>query len=57
MKKYLIVWETDYCEYYPEITGEEIIEASSEEEAERKFADLKIPKAIIFNITEVTEQC
>lgn len=53
MKKYLIYWGTDYCEDYPERTGVDEIEAETEEEAEKKFYDLKIPKAIAYRITKI----
>ena len=53
MKKYLIFWETDYCDDFPENMGETEIEALSEEEAEIKFNALKIPKAIAYRITEI----
>lgn len=52
MKKYIIFWGTDYCDDFPERTGEIVIEANSKEEAEEKFYELKKPKAIIYNITE-----
>lgn len=53
MKKYLIYWGTDYCEDYPERTGIDEIEAETEEEAEKKFYDRKIPKAIAYRIIEI----
>ena len=52
MKKYLIEWETDYCEDFPEKSGECVIEAESEEEAAQKFYKNSVSKAIIFNIQE-----
>ena len=52
MKEYLIEWETDFCEDFPEKTGVCAIKANSEEEAAEAFRALKITKAIIMNITE-----
>lgn len=52
MKKYLIEWETDFCEDFPERQGESIIEAENEEEAAKKF---NVFHAVIFNIREVKE--
>lgn len=57
MRKYLIYWGTDYCDNFTERTGIEEIEAETEEEAEKKFSDLKIPKAIIYRIEKETESC
>lgn len=53
MKQFLIEWETDYCENYPERTGEYIIEAENEEEAAKKFNLISFSKAVIINISEV----
>lgn len=52
MKKYIIFWGTDYCDIFTERSGETCIEAESEEEAIKKFYDLKIPKANIFEVVE-----
>ena len=52
MKKYLIEWETDFCDNFPERSGECVVEAETEKEAAEKFYDLKIPKSIIMNIQE-----
>ena len=53
MKKFLIEWETDYCDSFPEQWGQEIIEAENEDEAIQKFNDLKIRKACIGFVGEV----
>ena len=50
MKKYLIEWETDYCEDYREQFGNLIVEAENEEEAAKQFHG---SHAIITNIREV----
>ena len=42
MKKFLIEWETDFCDNFPERMGEHVIEAENENEAIRKFNALKI---------------
>ena len=52
MKKYLIFWETDYCDNFPEKSGDCVIEARSEDEAIKIFYGLKIPKASIIEIQE-----
>lgn len=52
MKKYLIEWETDYCDAFPERSGEYPIEADSEEEAAKKFYEMSSSKAIIIGIHE-----
>ena len=52
MKKFLIEWETDYCDDFPERRGEYIIEAENEEEAAKKFNLMSFKKAVIINITE-----
>lgn len=52
MKKYIITWETDYCDNFPERSGETPIEAESEKEAIEKFKELKIPKANILDVSE-----
>lgn len=53
MKKYIIFWETDYCDNFPERMGEIEIEANSEEEAKEKFYQTKPTRAIIYRIQEV----
>ena len=55
MKKYIIFWETDFCDNFPERMGDVEIEADSEDEAIKKFNELKIQKAIIHRIDEVTK--
>ena len=50
MKKYIIFWETDYCDDFPEKSGDCVIEAMSEDEAIKKFNEIKIPKASIIEI-------
>ena len=50
MKKYLIEWETCYCEDYPEQQGEYIVQAENKQAAIKKF---NIFHAIITNISEV----
>lgn len=50
MKKYLIEWETCYCEDFPEKMGEYIVEAENEKEA---IKDFNIFHAVITRITEV----
>lgn len=52
MKKYLIEWETDYCDNFPERSGETIIEAETENEAAQKFYKTSISKAVIIGIHE-----
>lgn len=52
MKKFLIEWETDYCDDFPERRGEYIIEAENEQEAANKFYLMSFSKAVIINITE-----
>ena len=53
MKKYLILWETDYCDNFSELSGETIIEAENEEDAKQKFYKGTLSKAIIFDIQEI----
>ena len=50
MKKYLIEWETCYCEEYPEKQGEYIVEAENKNEAAKKF---NVYHAVITRIREV----
>lgn len=50
MKKYLIEWETCYCEDYPEKRGAYIVEAENEEEAEKS---LTVYHAVVTRICEV----
>lgn len=52
MKEFLIEWETDYCEDFPERSGEYIIQAENEQDARTKFNSMSCSKAIIINITE-----
>ena len=52
MKKYLIEWETDYCDDFPERRGTFPVEAESEEEAAKKFHEMSFSKAIIIGIHE-----
>ena len=53
MKKYLIEWETDYCDNFPERSGETIIEAANEDEAAQRFYETKLIKACILRVSEV----
>lgn len=53
MKQFLIEWETDYCDNFPERTGEYIVEAENEQEAAKKFKLISFSKAVIINISEV----
>lgn len=53
MKKFLIEWETDFCDNFPERMGDHIIEAETEEEAVKKFNALKIQKACVSRVEEV----
>ena len=53
MKKFRIEWETDYCDCFPERTGERIIEAASEEEAVKKFRERGMHRPIISSIEEI----
>lgn len=50
MKKFLISWETCYCEDYPEESGAYVVEAENEEEARKGFNHFH---AIISNIKEI----
>lgn len=50
MKKYLIEWETCFCEDYPERLGAYIVEAENEEEAAKTF---NVFHAVITSIREV----
>lgn len=52
MKRYLIEWETCYCEDYPELQGSYIEEAENEQEAVKKF---NVFHAVITKISEVKE--
>ena len=53
MKKYCIVWETCFCEDYPEQTGVLTVEAESEKEA---ISKVKIPfHSVIIGIHEIKE--
>jgi hypothetical protein len=53
MKKYLIEWETDYCEDFPEKSGECVIEAESEEDAAQRFYKNTKSKATVINIQKI----
>lgn len=53
MKKWLIEWETDYCDCFPERSGECVIEAETEQEAIQKFRKGSVTKSFITDITEV----
>lgn len=50
MKKFLIEWETCYCEDYPEKQGSYITEAENEHEAAKTF---NVFHAVITRISEV----
>lgn len=52
MKDFLIEWETDYCDDFPERRGVYPIKAENEEQAIKKFRLLSFSKAVIINITE-----
>lgn len=52
MKEFLIEWETDFCDDFPERRGEYILTAKNEQEAIKKFNSLSFQKAIIIRITE-----
>lgn len=56
MKKYRITWETDYCDNFPETSGESVIAAESEEEAIKEFKGNILSKAIILDVSEVLEE-
>ena len=56
MKKWLIEWETDYCENFPERSGECVIEAETEDEATEKFYKNSVSKQIIIGIHEIEER-
>ena len=53
MKKYLIEWETCFCEDFPERQGNYIVEAENEQEAAKTF---NIFHAVITRISEVKNQ-
>ena len=53
MKKWLIEWETCYCEDFPERQGSYIVEAENEQEAAKTF---NIFHAVIIGISEVKEK-
>lgn len=50
MKKYLIEWETCFCDDFPDRVGECIVEAENKEEAAKKF---NVYHAVITRIREV----
>ena len=52
MKKYLIEWETDFCDNSPELSGECIVTATNEQEARKIFNSHSHAKQQIINITE-----
>ena len=52
MKKYLVEWETCYCEDYPERQGSYVVEAENEEEAAKT---LTVYHAVVTNVSEVKE--
>lgn len=52
MKVFLIEWETDYNDDFPERRGEYICTAENEKEAREKFNLVSFPKSIIINIEE-----
>lgn len=52
MKRYLIVYESDYCDDFPELFGECVIEAESKDEAKRKFYEDSDSKTFIISIHE-----
>lgn len=55
MKNFLIEWETDYCDNFPEHFGELTVEAESENEAIEKFYSMNIRKACLSRVTEVNK--
>ena len=50
MKKFMIEWETDFCDDFPEIVGTEIVEAETEEEARKQ---IKQYHAVIMKVEEI----
>ena len=56
MKKWLIEWETDYCDNFPELSGETVIEAENEVEAVQKFTANSLSKQIIIGVHEIEER-
>lgn len=52
MKKYLVDWETCYCEDYPERMGSYVVEAENEEEAAKT---LNVYHAVVIGVSEVNE--
>lgn len=56
MKKWLIEWETDYCDKFPELSGETVIEAENEVEAVQKFTANSLSKQIIIGVHEIEER-
>lgn len=53
MAKFLLVWETVYCEDC-DTNGTEIVEAETAEEAKRNYEE-KHRMTIVYNVTEYTE--
>lgn len=52
MKKWLIEWETCFCEDFPERQGSYTVEAETEDEAAKSF---DVFHAVISRISEVKE--
>lgn len=52
MKEFVIEWETDYCDNFPERRGQYVTEAENEEEAAQKFNKISFSKAAIIDIYE-----
>ena len=53
MKKFLIEWETDFCDNSPELSGESIVTATDEQEAIKIFNSHAHAKQNIINLTEI----
>lgn len=53
VKKWLIEWETDYCDNFPERRGASVIEAETEEEAAQIFNKNALSKQNIIDISEL----
>lgn len=53
MKKWLIEWETCFCEDFPERQGEYTVQAENKQEAVKSF---NIFHAVITRISEVKKQ-
>lgn len=50
MAKFLINWETDFGDNYPELAGVCVVTANDEQEAAKIFNSISSPKQIITNI-------